>query len=265
MRRLFGAAAGRAAHGLSGGFKGMIPRPRAHVEETRPAVFVIGHPAPGEITGGDVFYDRPKHRSHRLADRTLHLVGAELGGVGDGRVHAVNPALVNQIGDVFELMDRIDIGHLRADSGGDELFKAFPGERAHAAHQHGLLAEDERLNTQDRRQENIELVEEIVTEYTREHEKWELLEQFQEIGIPSAVTTEPREVVEFEHLREREFWQEVPLPNGTPATMPGFPFRPGGPDGRVEMERAPRLGEHSAEVYASLSYDAERLASAGAV
>lgn len=125
------------------------------------------------------------------------------------------------------------------------------------------LVDDERFATQDARQDNLDAVEEIVREYTRQHEKWEMLETFQELGIPCAVTTEPREVVEFEQLEARDFWQDVPLPNGTTVTMPGFPFRPDLKE--VAMSRAPRLGEHNESVYAGLDYDLEQLASTGAI
>lgn len=123
------------------------------------------------------------------------------------------------------------------------------------------LIEDERFATQDARQQHLPEVQELVAGYTKNHNKWELFEEFQELGAPSAVTTMPEEVLDFDHLQERNFWQDVPLSNGDTVTMPGFPFRPGGPDHPVEMDRAPQLGEHADEIFAPLEYDPTTLAS----
>lgn len=117
------------------------------------------------------------------------------------------------------------------------------------------LADDERFSTRAARNENNEEVTQIIEEYTSQFGKWELFEKFQNGGIAAGITATPADVFEFDHLHEREFWQETPVPSGEVVTMPGFPFRPGGPDQPVSMDRAPRLGEHTDEVYDSLGYD----------
>ena len=122
------------------------------------------------------------------------------------------------------------------------------------------LADDERFNTLDSIIENSLQAREIIEDYTSQHEKWELLEEFQAVGIPSAVTATPEDVAEFEHLKEREFWQDVPLSNGEEVTMPGFAFRLN--KETIEMERPPRLGEHNKKVYGEAGFDLERLESA---
>lgn len=117
------------------------------------------------------------------------------------------------------------------------------------------LIDDERFETRHDRRQHVEEVSEIIEEYTSKHEKWDLFERFQEAGIASAITSTPKDLVEFEHLQEREFWQTVPLPDGTEVTMPGFPFRPGGPEYPVEMERAPELGEHTESVFDAIDIE----------
>lgn len=120
------------------------------------------------------------------------------------------------------------------------------------------LAEAERFATGNQMRRNSAEVQEIVEGYTRERGKWELFEEFQSVGIPSAVTATPADVVEFEHLDVRGFWQEVPLADETPVTMPGFPFRVD--RNEVAMGRPPRLGEHNDQVFSTLGYDATALA-----
>jgi crotonobetainyl-CoA:carnitine CoA-transferase CaiB-like acyl-CoA transferase len=117
------------------------------------------------------------------------------------------------------------------------------------------LAEDDRFSTRAARNENNKEVTQIIEEYTSQFEKWELFEKFQEGGIAAGITATPADVFEFDHLHERDFWQETPVPSGSMVTMPGFPFRPGGPEQPVTMNRAPRLGEHTAEVYEAIGYD----------
>lgn len=119
----------------------------------------------------------------------------------------------------------------------------------------GRILEDPRFTTSADRLANREELSEYIEEYTRTREKWDLFEYFQSLGIPSSVTATPEDVIDFEHLQARDFWQDVSLPNGEMVTMPGFPFRPDGPGRSVEMERAPRLGEHSEKIYRDLEYD----------
>ena len=130
-------------------------------------------------------------------------------------------------------------GHISASVGGNwEIFCSEFLDRPE-------LLEDERFVTREARADNREAVNEIIESYLQANEKWDLFWEFQEHGIPSAVTATPADIVSFEHLKIRDFWQEIPLPNGTTVTMPGFPFRVN--HSRVDMNRAPKLGEHTAE------------------
>lgn len=121
------------------------------------------------------------------------------------------------------------------------------------------LAEDERFATRDAQQEHSEEMYGIAEEYLKGEGKWDVFRRLQEHGIPSAVTSTPADLAGFDHLQERAFWEEVPLPSGDVVTMPGFPNLYDGT--RPDQERAPRLGEHDGEVYDALGY--EFLPSAG--
>ena len=57
----------------------------------------------------------------------------------------------------------------------------------------------------------------------------------------------PEDVVADEHLRARDFFVEVEHVDVPPALYPGAPFRFSS-FGAAELQRAPTLGEHTAEV-----------------
>jgi len=115
------------------------------------------------------------------------------------------------------------------------------------------LIEDERFETRAARIEHRDEMLEILEEYLRGEEKWDLFRRLQEHGFPSAVTSTPADLAEFDHLKERDFWEDVELPSGDEVTMPGFPFLVD--EERPAQERAPQLGEHDGEVYDALGYE----------
>lgn len=84
--------------------------------------------------------------------------------------------------------------------------------------------------------------------------------QAQERGIPVGVIYAPEEVIDDPHFRARGFPVEVDHPEiGRAVTYPGAPYGFSRTPWRI-ARRAPRLGEHSAEIYAELGIDADALA-----
>ena len=84
--------------------------------------------------------------------------------------------------------------------------------------------------------------------------------QAQERGIPVGVIYAPEEVLDDPHFRARGFPVEVDHPElGRAVTYPGAPYRFLRTPWRISR-RAPRLGEHNAEIYAELGLDADALA-----
>lgn len=108
------------------------------------------------------------------------------------------------------------------------------------------LVEDERFATRQARRENIEDLRTVIEENLLDRQKWNVFNDLQAAGMPSAVTTTVTDIADFEHLQARDFWRTVELPTGEAVTMPGFPFLVEGD--RPEMERAPRLGEHDVDI-----------------
>jgi crotonobetainyl-CoA:carnitine CoA-transferase CaiB-like acyl-CoA transferase len=87
--------------------------------------------------------------------------------------------------------------------------------------------------------------------------KRELAELFEAHGLPFAPITRPHELLEDPHLLATGGLAPITLPDGeragqTVSTVP-LPFTLHGQ--RLAVKSPPRLGEHSAEVLASLGYD----------
>jgi crotonobetainyl-CoA:carnitine CoA-transferase CaiB-like acyl-CoA transferase len=83
--------------------------------------------------------------------------------------------------------------------------------------------------------------------------------QAQERGIPVGVIYAPEEVLDDPHFRARSFPVEVDHPElGRAVTYPGAPYRFLRTPWRISC-RAPRLGEHNAEIYTELGLGADAL------
>ena len=100
-------------------------------------------PAPGEFAVLDFL----EHLFHLGADRLVddarpgHDV-AVLGGFGNGEAHAGNTRLVHEVDDELELVQALEVGHLGLVPGCDERVVAGLDQRAGAAAEHGLFAEE---------------------------------------------------------------------------------------------------------------------------
>ena len=84
------------------------------------------------------------HRRARLVgdDALAARVVAVLGRVGDRVAHPGQALLVHQVDDELELVEALEVGHLRVVAGLDERLEAGLDELRGAAAQHGLLAEE---------------------------------------------------------------------------------------------------------------------------
>jgi crotonobetainyl-CoA:carnitine CoA-transferase CaiB-like acyl-CoA transferase len=97
--------------------------------------------------------------------------------------------------------------------------------------------------------------EEILRPYLLEHDWQDLLTRAQELRMPFAPVTNPRLLMESEHLKERGFFQEVEQPNMGRTQVAAAPFRMSETPPRHGP--APTLSEHTHDVLAELGYDAD--------
>jgi crotonobetainyl-CoA:carnitine CoA-transferase CaiB-like acyl-CoA transferase len=90
----------------------------------------------------------------------------------------------------------------------------------------------------------------LITEWTMAHTSKEIYAQSAEVRAPFSMIPTPRELLEWPPLVEAGFWQQVDHPTIGAHQLPSGPVDIDG--SRGEQHRAPLLGEHTAEVLASL-------------
>jgi succinyl-CoA--D-citramalate CoA-transferase len=113
------------------------------------------------------------------------------------------------------------------------------------------LAEDPRFATHDARGENMELLDELIAEWTSQRGIDDLLNILDEAGVPAGKIYTAKEMLEDPHFREREdiVWTHAPGIGNLPMQNV-FPKLSGTPGG--VRWTGPELGQHNAEVYGGL-------------
>jgi benzylsuccinate CoA-transferase BbsE subunit len=97
------------------------------------------------------------------------------------------------------------------------------------------------------RQEHFGHIQELVEVFFLLQTADEAYREGQARGLSIGPVNSPDDLLEDEHLAAREFFTEVEHDGVPPARYPGVPFRFSS-YGSPAMRRAPRLGEHDAEV-----------------
>jgi formyl-CoA transferase len=143
-----------------------------------------------------------------------------------------------------------------------QMWKAFTGAIGQSS-----LTDDPRFATAEARWENREALEAIVTDWTKQHSKHEVMKILGDAGVPCGACQDTGEILADPHLRERDMIVDIDYPTrGTFQTV-GSPIKLS--DSPVTVTRPPLLGEHSAEVLGELcGVDADtisRLRKAGVI
>jgi benzylsuccinate CoA-transferase BbsE subunit len=97
------------------------------------------------------------------------------------------------------------------------------------------------------RQQHFDHIQEVVEVFFLLQTADEAYHEGQARGLAIGPIHAPEDVVADEHLRARDFFVEVEHVDVPPALYPGAPFRFSS-FGAAELQRAPTLGEHTAEV-----------------
>jgi formyl-CoA transferase len=112
------------------------------------------------------------------------------------------------------------------------------------------LADDPRFATAETRWENRDALNAIVETWTRGRTKHEAMDILGAAGVPSGACQDTGEILADPHLRARDMIVDVDFPvRGTYQTA-GCPIKLS--DSPAEIVRPPLLGEHTAELLASL-------------
>ena len=112
------------------------------------------------------------------------------------------------------------------------------------------LADDPRFATADARWENRAALDAIVGEWTRRHNKHEVMRLLGDAGVPAGACQDTGEVLADPHLKAREMIVDIDYPTrGTYQTV-GCPVKMS--DSPATVTRPPLLGEHTAELLGAL-------------
>jgi len=129
------------------------------------------------------------------------------------------------------------------------------------------LPKDERFKTDTARWENREILNEIISAWTRTRSKHEVMAAMGKAGVPCGACQDTGEVLADPHIKAREMIVEVDYPGrGTYQTV-GCPMKLS--DSPVTINRPPQLGEHSEAVLGELCgvcpVEAKKLKAAGVI
>ncbi len=113
-----------------------------------------------------------------------------------------------------------------------------------------LLA-DEGLNTKDGRARQMQVVDDIVCQWTRLHSRQEVLEILQGEGVPCAVVRDIEEILQDQHLRERGMLFDIEHPRMGQVALMNSPLNVAMGE-HTEPRLPPALGEHNRDVYEGL-------------
>ncbi len=140
-------------------------------------------------------------------------------------------------------------------SAGDPMFRALMNVMGQAQ-----LAEDLRFKDNGARMENVEVLEELITQWTRTLTAAELLNQLQAIGVPSAKVARVSDLVHHPHLAHRGQILHMEHPKAGTVPMQGFSVQFGSSPMQLRHP-PPMLGEHTNEILQQwLAMTPERIA-----
>jgi len=121
------------------------------------------------------------------------------------------------------------------------------------------LIEDPRFKVPEERYRNRDEVDAIVTRWTSQHDKREVMAILGAANVPAGAVFDTKELRDDPHLRKRGMFVTVKHPTRGDFTLPGWPVKMS--DSDVPVTAAPLLGQHTAEVLGELlGYSPEEVA-----
>ncbi len=112
------------------------------------------------------------------------------------------------------------------------------------------LKGDPRYSTPEMRYQNRASVDEMLSAWTLNYDKREVMKMLGEAGVAAGAVFDTRDLSEDPHMRKRGMFVTVQHPVRGDFTMPGFPVKMS--DSFVPVTCAPMLGAQNDEVYAEL-------------
>jgi len=122
------------------------------------------------------------------------------------------------------------------------------------------MADDLRFKDNGARMENVEVLEELITQWTMTLTAAELLNQLQAIGVPAAKVARVSDLVHHPHLAHRGQILHMEHPKAGTVPMQGFSVQFGSSPMQLRHP-PPMLGEHTNEILQQwLAMTPERIA-----
>ena len=169
-------------------------------------------------------------RDHQRTGRPMGRSGNQLGRPIPGTTYACAPGGSNDYVYIFAQ---------------PRMWKAFLGVMGRPQ-----LAEDPRYATPEARWENRDTLNAIITAWTSQRTKHEVMKLMGDAGVPCGACLDTGEVLADPHLRAREMIVDVDYPTrGTYQTV-GSPIKLS--DSPVTVQRPPLLGEHTEALLGAL-------------
>jgi formyl-CoA transferase len=117
------------------------------------------------------------------------------------------------------------------------------------------LIGDERFEEQVARNGHWDEVSEMISSWTSQHDKMEVMRLMSEAGVPCGAVMDSADIFSDEHLAAREMIVEVDHPDRGRLKYPGSPIKLSRSE-KLEIKPAPRLGAHNEEVLSTLGLTA---------
>ena len=117
---------------------------------------------------------------------------------------------------------------------------------------------DERFSDRSGRALHADELDTLMLPWLAQHEKREIFEDAQRLGLAFAYVAAPDDILQWEHLQQRGYFTTVQHPQAGALQYPSGPFQAEGM--KWELEPAPLLGQHNREIYCDrLGYSTEDL------
>ncbi len=105
---------------------------------------------------------------------------------------------------------------------------------------------DPKFDNRVGRSANAEELDALMLLWLAQHNKREIFEKAQRLGLAFAYVATPEDILGWEHLQDREFFTEVTHPEAGTLTYPSGPYKAEGMTWKLEP--APLLGEHNHDI-----------------
>jgi formyl-CoA transferase len=109
---------------------------------------------------------------------------------------------------------------------------------------------DPRFADQRNRNKHFNELFDSIAAWTRQRDKFEVMRVLGEAGVPCGAVLDSGDILANEHLKARGMITTIEHPTRGIFTMPGCAVQLS--DSPVEVQPAPLLGQHNAEVYGAL-------------